>query len=213
MVNYSNTKIYKIWSTQGPHIYIGSTTKEYLSQRMDNHRSQYKCKTAKTTSKLIFEEYGVENCFIELLEAKDCKDKHESSQLEGHYIRTLDCVNKYIPGRTPKEYRETNKETISKNSKQFYVDNKETILQHHKQYKYTHKESIKLYLSSNKDKIKQQQQIYNEVNYEKIRQLQKNYREVNASKIKEYYETNKNKIKERRLFLKNLKQSEQAKTE
>jgi len=147
MVNYSNTKIYKIWSTLGPHIYIGSTTKEYLSQRMDNHRNKYKSdKSLKTTSKLIFEEYGIENCFIELLEAKDCKDKHESSQLEGHYIRTLECVNKHIPGRTRKEY-----------------------------------------LSSNKEKIKQQQQIYNE--------------------------TNKNKIKERRLFLKNLKQSEQTKTE
>ena len=113
MVNYSNTKIYKIWSTQGPHIYIGSTTKEYLSQRMDKHRSNYKSKTAlKTTSKLIFEEYGIENCFIELLEAKDCKDKHELSQLEGHYIRTLDCVNKNIAGRTCKEWYQDNKETI-----------------------------------------------------------------------------------------------------
>ena len=108
MVNYSNTKIYKIWSPQGANIYIGSTTKKYLSQRMNEHRSTYiSSETAKATSKLIFEEYGIENCFIELLEAKDCKDKHESSQLEGHYIRTLDCVNKNIPGRTMKEYRET----------------------------------------------------------------------------------------------------------
>lgn len=33
MVNYGKTKIYKIWSPKGDNIYIGSTTKEYLSQR------------------------------------------------------------------------------------------------------------------------------------------------------------------------------------
>ena len=42
MVNYGNAKVYKIWSTAGDKIYIGSTTKEYLSQRMDKHRSGYK---------------------------------------------------------------------------------------------------------------------------------------------------------------------------
>ena len=150
MVNYSNTKIYKIWSTQGPHIYIGSTTKEYLSQRMDEHRRRYKSDIKDTTSKLVFEEYGIENCFVELLEAKDCKDKHESSQLEGHYIRTLDCVNKNIPGRTIKEWYQDNKETISQNGKQYYVDNKDTIRQHQKQYKDTHKDERKIYDQSNK---------------------------------------------------------------
>ena len=42
MVNYANSKVYKIWSTQGDKIYIGSTTKPYLCQRMDKHRSDYK---------------------------------------------------------------------------------------------------------------------------------------------------------------------------
>ena len=42
MVNYRNSKVYKIWSTQGENIYIGSTTKQYLCQRMDKHRSNYK---------------------------------------------------------------------------------------------------------------------------------------------------------------------------
>ena len=32
MVNYANSKVYKIWSTQGDKIYVGSTTKQYLSQ-------------------------------------------------------------------------------------------------------------------------------------------------------------------------------------
>ena len=45
MVNYNNGKIYKIEPIvdhdEGD-IYIGSTTKHYLSQRMDKHRGNYK---------------------------------------------------------------------------------------------------------------------------------------------------------------------------
>ncbi len=42
MVNYENGKIYKIESHLGDKLYIGSTTKQYLSQRMDKHRTDYK---------------------------------------------------------------------------------------------------------------------------------------------------------------------------
>ena len=76
MVNYTNAKVYKIWSTQGDKIYVGSTTKQYLSQRMDSHRSKYKSykenKYHFITSFYLFEEYDIKNCFIELLEAKCC---------------------------------------------------------------------------------------------------------------------------------------------
>jgi hypothetical protein len=98
MVNYKNSKIYKIWSPKGPKIYIGSTTKEYLSQRMDTHRYDYK--SWKRTNNnyirsfVLFEEYGVENCFIELLEAKECNNLHEKLKLENEYISSLSCINK-----------------------------------------------------------------------------------------------------------------------
>ena len=41
MVNYSNGKVYKIEPISGGEegdVYIGSTTKRYLSQRMNTHR-------------------------------------------------------------------------------------------------------------------------------------------------------------------------------
>lgn len=38
MVNYKNGKIYKIVSRYTDMIYIGSTTKKYLSDRMYTHR-------------------------------------------------------------------------------------------------------------------------------------------------------------------------------
>ena len=45
MVNYNNGKIYKIEPLNGEEgdIYIGSTTKEYLSQRMDSRGSYADC--------------------------------------------------------------------------------------------------------------------------------------------------------------------------
>ena len=39
---YEKAKVYKIWSTHGDKIYVGSTCHEYLSQRMVKHRSAYK---------------------------------------------------------------------------------------------------------------------------------------------------------------------------
>ncbi len=116
MVNYQNTKIYKIESHLGPKIYIGSTTKEYLSQRMDSHRSNYKqWKKGKgnyTGSYSLFDEYGLENCKIILIELFPCKIHDEKASREGYYIRSLNCVNKYIPGRTDKEYRQDNIDKI-----------------------------------------------------------------------------------------------------
>ena len=41
MVNYQNTKIYKIVSASGDRVYIDATAKEYLSQRMTAHRNDY----------------------------------------------------------------------------------------------------------------------------------------------------------------------------
>ena len=66
MVNYGNGKVYKIESHLGDKVYYGSTTKKYLSQRMDKHRGDYKVwlegKTNLTMSFILFQQYGIENC-------------------------------------------------------------------------------------------------------------------------------------------------------
>jgi hypothetical protein len=43
----------------------------------------------------------------------------ELNKREGHYIRTLVCVNKQIPDRTKKEYTEDNKEIKRTNTKDY----------------------------------------------------------------------------------------------
>ena len=161
MVNYQNTKIYKIESHNGPNIYIGSTTKEYLSQRMDNHRGNYKLwkkgTRGKTMSFEIFDEYGVDNCFITLIESYPCNSKDEAHSREAHYIKSMDCVNKYVPMRSHKEYYEENKVAIIERHTKRYEANKEHI-----------KEVRKVYLEKNKEKIAERSKKYNEANKEAL---------------------------------------------
>jgi len=183
MVNYTNSKVYKIWSTQGDKIYVGSTTKQYLSQRMDNHRACYKCwkngKSNMVTVYSIFEEYGLENCFIELIEAKDCKSKDELSQLEGKYIRELICVNRKIEGRSYKNYYEENKEQMLENNRKYNKDHKERI-----------SEKKKIYRQENKEKLSKKIKEYYEDHKEIISEYQKLYHEVNKEKLSEYRKQN-----------------------
>jgi hypothetical protein len=122
MVNYNNGKIYKIEALNGEEgdIYIGSTTKELLSQRMSKHRSDYKCwlkaKSSKITSYILFEKYGVKNCKIVLIENFNAMSSDGLRSREAFYIKSTKCVNKVIPLRTKKEY-----------NKLYCIDNKEKI--------------------------------------------------------------------------------------
>ena len=112
MTNYQLTKIYKIESNLGDKIYVGSTAKQYLSQRMQQHKNTYKhWKAGKNTSKLtsyeLFDEYGPENCQIVLIEEYPCTCKDAKNAREGYFIKELNCVNKNIAGRTIKEYQQS----------------------------------------------------------------------------------------------------------
>ena len=123
MVNYSNGKIYKIESInenqEEGDIYIGSTCKTFLSQRMSSHRSDYKLwkkgyLTSLLTSFILFNKYGVDNCKITLLESFPCESKDELHAREAYYIRLLKNVNRYIPLRTNKQWRMDNIEDVKK---------------------------------------------------------------------------------------------------
>ena len=118
MPNYQDGKIYMIWC--GDHRYYGSTC-DSLCRRLAGHKK----KVNTTTSKMIFDIYGVENCKIELVELFPCHSKEELNAREGFYIRSNECVNKRISGQTGHEYRESNREIIAEKRKQHYNENKE----------------------------------------------------------------------------------------
>ena len=119
---YANGKIYKITDNAYTKCYIGSTVQP-LSSRMGGHRRHYNSylneKRSLTSSFLLFEEFGIENCKIELIEEYPCEKLENLLKKEGEYIRSIDCVNKVVAGRTIKEWMKDNKDNIKEKTKQY----------------------------------------------------------------------------------------------
>jgi len=119
-IDYNKGKIYKIICNITGLIYVGSTTKEYLTQRLSQHKRDYRKylngKRCYMTSYQILENG---NYNIVLLESDNYNSKNELHSRERFYIENLDCVNKCIPCQTSKEYRIKNREKINiyKNTK------------------------------------------------------------------------------------------------
>ena len=149
MVNYANGKIYKIVCNITGKVYIGSTTLS-LSQRLVQHRTDYnRWKNGKrdfTTSFGIIENGNYD---IVLIEEYPCENKENLYQRERFYIESINCVNKYIPTRTLKEYYIENADKIKEYHKIYYIDNADKI-----------KEQKKLYHQKNKEKIKENKHQY-----------------------------------------------------
>jgi hypothetical protein len=175
-VNFALGKVYTITPVSGGEagdVYVGSTTKALLSQRMDKHRADYKGwkngKRGKVTSFDLFDKYGVDNCQITLIEQVNATCKGELIARERFYIESLGCVNKFVAGRTAKEWAEINREHISKQKADFYQANRERILKHQTEY-----------AKENRERISKYHAEYYHAN-----------REQHAMKMKENYQANK----------------------
>ena len=175
MPNYQLSKIYKIVplnAEDDADIYIGSTKKNTLAERMSGHRNEYRRWLKGTKGKLssfeLFEKYGLQNCFIYLVENYPCNTKDELRSREGHYIKTTPCINKRIECRTDKEYYQDNKAKIDEKNKQYFQDNKVKCNEYFKQYRQNNKENIKKYHRDNKEKLCEYQKQYRLDNKETI---------------------------------------------
>jgi len=157
-MGYENGKIYVLRSNQTDDVYIGSTTQP-LYKRIYQHKKDYKYwKNGKYSYVSSFELIKYDDVYIELLEECPCKNKMELCRREGELIRSMNCINKDIAGRTINEWREDNKE------------------------------KIKEYYQENKDKIKMKNEKYIEANKDKIKIRTKEYRETNKDKLKKKYD-------------------------
>lgn len=204
MVNYANGKVYKIEPTvehEEGDVYYGSTTKQYLSQRFDEHRSKFKKMNLSCSSKILFEKYGVNNCVIVLLELVDAKTNDELKAVEAKYILKNACVNKQVPLRTKQQYQIDNADVIREKIKQYQIDNAGKINEYQKQYQIDNAEQIKEtkkeYNIKNADVIREQKKQYRIENPD----IMKNFLIENAEKLKAYREqyriNNSDKIKEK----------------
>ena len=158
MNRYQKSKIYKMYSDLGDKVHIGCTTKQYLSQRMAKHKydyTYYKKKREDTGfafvySYLLFDEYGVDNCKIELLEAYPCNSIDEIRKREAHYIKTIPNINN-CHNWTPERIEEK-KQTERKQSKEFYEKNKTELNKKSLEYYHKNKDIIVEKRNSNKEK-------------------------------------------------------------
>jgi hypothetical protein len=83
------------------------------------------------------------DAYIELIEMFPCANRFQLQEREGYFIRTTDCVNKRVEGRTAAEY-----------DKQYREDNKEKIKDYSKQYRQTHLEERNQYLKHHRQNNK-----------------------------------------------------------
>ena len=191
---FNLSKIYVIKSPQTDLYYIGSTTYP-LCDRFTKHKSCYK-RYLKGTCPFVtsFKIIEHDDAYIELLEDVNCENRNQLEKRESELIKEhkTQCVNKFIPCRTRKEWIQVNSDKIKQYDKQYRIDNTDKIKQYYidnldklKQYK-------KQYCIDNADKIKQ----YSIDNADKLKQYEKQYRIDNADKIKQYSIDNADKIKQ-----------------
>ena len=130
MIDYQKSKIYKIVCNNTGKQYIGSTSRKFLSYRLQDHKRDFERGTKITSKEII----AGGNYDIILIENYPCNSKDELHKRERHFIETLECVNKCVPTRTKKEtdkiWRENNKEKIKLNNSK--IDSKKHFSRHQK---------------------------------------------------------------------------------
>tara|TARA_R110000772_G_C12967572_1_gene404212 strand:+ start:133 stop:495 length:363 start_codon:yes stop_codon:yes gene_type:complete len=104
-------KIYKLVNNINDLTYIGSTCQKYLSKRKAQHKEAWNGKNNPQSSGIIFEG---ENCKVSivLLEVVNFTEREQLGARERFYYDQYDCVNKYVPNRTTKEWKQENKDRI-----------------------------------------------------------------------------------------------------
>ena len=169
MVNYQQAKIYKIECNISKKIYIGSTCKKTIAERMSQHRSDYKHYLNDNFHYVSsFDIIKDEDYDIILIESYPCNSKDELYSRERYWTNELDCINRYKnqglqielgEKEYKKEYYEQNKDKILKYHEEYYEANKEFFKEYFKEYRDINKDKINekhkcecggLYTNSNK---------------------------------------------------------------
>lgn len=118
MNRYANGKIYMIESLSAGLVYYGSSCSP-LSKRLSMHKSHYKeFKNGMHGPMTSFDIIAQPDHKIILVESYPCNTREELHAREAHYIRNNECVNKYIPNRTQKEWHDEHKEQKKQQDKE-----------------------------------------------------------------------------------------------
>ena len=163
MVNYAQAKVYKIVDNTNGNIYVGSTCEPTLARRLAGHVGNYKRylngKYHYVTSFKILENNDYAIVLLEACENITTKD--ELHARERYYIETLTCVNKIVPLRTDKEYRQANKDKIDTYNKEYRKReaSREKKSEYNKEYREANRDKIRTYQREYYIKKKQLKEI------------------------------------------------------
>lgn len=160
MVNYQNGKIYKLVNNVDDEIYIGSTCNP-LSKRKSEHKKNSKlekCQNRPIYKHLI--KIGWENVEIILIETYSCENKDELHKRERYWIDELKpSLNKVLPGRTEKEWRDDNRTELLVKKREYYKNNIEVIRVKDKKRYEKNREEISEKYAINRDRISEKGKI------------------------------------------------------
>ena len=109
---YKRGNIYKLVCNTTGLCYIGSSTQKTLAKRLGQHKDHYKLWKNEKHHFVTFKILENDNYEMILIEKFSCNSKDELQSRERYWIENTECVNKHIPTRTHKEYREANKEHL-----------------------------------------------------------------------------------------------------
>jgi hypothetical protein len=194
-IDYSKTIIYKICCNDVniKEIYVGHTTD--LIRRRRHHKSHINNEKSKEYNQYKYQfirENGLwDNWDLVPIEVYPCNDVNEARIRERYWIEQLKAeLNKVIPSRTHKEYRELNDEQIKEKKRDSYQQNREVICKKVKEWREQNKEKKaemdKNYVENNKEKVKERKKHWYENNKERLNE-----------KSKEKYENKKEFLKEK----------------
>jgi len=109
--NLQKMNFYKISSPCGGKCYIGSTLNS-IEYRLSNHKCRYMMNPKYSSCGLLFDEFGVNNCKIELIATHWCESNEEKLKMERLYyeLNKDRAVNKNRPYRTEEEKTLQNRE-------------------------------------------------------------------------------------------------------
>lgn len=198
---YQNGKVYKLVNDVDDKVYVGSTTST-LTKRKSGHKKDAVNQTNRRVYKHL-NQVGWEHVEIVLVETYPCSTKDELNARERKWIDELKPeLNKVLPCRTHKQYRQDNKEKIADRNRNYRHNNKEKIAERQKKWEQENKEKIaeraRQYRQDNKEKIAEQKKQYTQDNKEKKQQYIQDNKEKIAEKKKQYEQDNKEKIAERK---------------
>ncbi len=114
-MDYSKSKIYKIYCDENDDIYYGSTTQK-LYDRLSHHKSNRNTTKSQNIMKNTYH--------IELVEDYPCNNKKELQLREKYYIQTFPCINKCIPLQTHQQWLNKNKSKVKQSRKNYHNKNK-----------------------------------------------------------------------------------------